>query len=160
MRLSNRFSDHLKGSSIGARCVFKGGEPTIESVEPLEWVDVMLSVKMHDGSPVRGKWLTVTAFSEADMDPSGLPKPGISPISENGGTPNNTTLQTVVLSVPKGETLRFSAALDSGLGSGPMPAASSGGIGWTQKSSVISSGQTNITVVVSPLPANPHNPRP
>ena len=160
MRISNRFSDHIKGSSIGARCVFGGGTPTAESVDPLEWVDVQLLVRMKSGDSIRGRWLTVTAFNETDMDRSGLPKPGISPLSEGGAVPNGTRSQTVSLAVPKGDRVRFSAALDSGkASSGPMPAAASGGIGWAKQGVVAADGMS-ITVVVAPLPSHPHSPRP
>lgn len=160
MRISNRFSDHIKGSSIGARCVFGGATPTVESVDPLEWVNVQLLVRMKNGEAISGRWLTVTAFHETDMDRSGLPKPGISPLSEGGVVPSGARNQTISLAVPKGERVRFSAALDSGKApSGPMPAAASGGIAWAEKGVVAEDG-VSITLMVAPLPSHPHSPRP
>ena len=160
MRISNRFSDHIKGSSLGVRCVFGGAEPTIEWIEPIEWVDVKVGVRMKNGQPIAGRWLTVTAFGEADVDRSGLPKPGISPIAEGGARPEGLPQQTVSLAVPRDEMVRFSAALDSGAAvSGPMPAASSGGIGWVKQGMRVTEGLA-VTVVVEPLPSRPHTPRP
>ena len=160
MRISNRFSDHIKGSSIGARCVFEGATPVFEQVDPLEWADVQIQVSMSSGAPIRGRWLTVTAFRESDIDKSGFPKPGISPIAEGGAEPAGVVTQSIGLDVPKGERVRFSAALDSGQSvSGPMPAAASGGIGWADQGVSVSDGLT-VSVVVSPLPFHPRSPRP
>ena len=160
MRVSNRFSDHIKGSSIGARCVFVGATPVFEAVDPLQWVDVQITVSMKSGQAIRGRWLTVTAFLESDIDQSGFPKPGISPVAEGGAEPSDSVTQNIDLAVPKGERVRFSAALDSGQAmSGPMPAASSGGIGWAPQGVSVSDGLT-VKVSVAPLPSHPHSPRP
>ena len=160
MRISNRFSDHIHGSQIGARCVFEGGTPQTEEVPPLAWVDIDVEVRHQSGAGLTGRWLTVTAFDVADLQPNGMPILGRSPISESGATPSGERSQAISLAVPEGVQLKVSAALDSGqAGRSPGPAASSGGIGWAS-SVVNASAGVKVSVVVAPLPAHPHSPRP
>ena len=160
MRISNRFSDHLTGSTIGVRCVFSGGTPTIEDIPALSWVNVTINVAMKSRVPISGRWLTVTAFSESDIGPMGLPAPGRSPVAEAGARPNGTDQQQIQLEVPEGQRLRFSAALDSGKsGNSPGPAASSGGVGITQAPATSSAG-LQVNVALAQPQAHPHSPRP
>lgn len=160
MRISNRFSDHINGSQIGARCVFEGGTPQFEEVAPLAWVDMIIEVRQKSSAPLRGRWLTVTAFDVSDLQPNGMPFLGRSPLSEAGATPNQTQVQNIALSVPEGVEVKISAALDSGETSrAPGPAASSGGIGWATET-VKSADGVRVPVVVGPLPAHPRSPRP
>jgi len=160
MRISNRFSDHIHGSQIGARCVFEGGKPQVEDVPPLAWVDVEIDVRHKSGDALSGRWLTVTAFDVADLQPNGMPFLGRSPLSEAGAKPSGQAAQQLMLAVPDGVEVKISAALDSGaVGGSPGPAASSGGIGWA-KSAVRATDGVRVSVEVGPLPAHPHSPRP
>jgi formylglycine-generating enzyme required for sulfatase activity len=159
MRVSNRFSDHLTGSSMGVRCVFGGATPNTEDIPSQTWITATVTVHLKGGSPVTGRWLTVTAFDETDLGPGGLPVPGRSPIAEAGAEPTGDQSQTIELEVPAGGALRFSAALDNGRTATPGPAASSGGIGMTTAPVSATDGMT-ISVELAPLPAHPHIPRP
>lgn len=160
MRISNRFSDHIHGSQIGARCVFEGGAPQVEDVPLLAWVDMNVDVRHKSGDPLNGRWLTVTAFDVGDLQPNGMPVLGRSPVSEAGVKPDGRTEQQLTLAVPDGVEVKISAALDSGEArGGPGPAASSGGIGWAA-SSVRAADGVRVSVVVGPLPVHPHSPRP
>jgi len=161
MRISNRFSDHLTGSSMGVRCVFNGATPTHEDIEAQAWSPVDVTVTMHDGQDISGRWLTVTAFDEADMGQHGMPIPGRSPVAEAGAKPANKAMQTITLALPKDGRFHIAAALDNGRTGGPAhgPAASSGGVG-ISKSPITAKENTIITVSLSPLPAHPHIPRP
>ena len=162
MRVSNRFNDHLKGSTIGFRCVSSGAVPVIEDVALVQWSKVSVKVRQKSGSPLRGRWLVVTAFDAQDINPqSGLPEPGRSPVSEVGIVPNGQPELDVEIEIPDGSHVRFSAALDMGTPEGPQPAASSGGIGWAPKNHTVNgAGSTGITLELAPLPAHPRTPRP
>ncbi len=160
MRISNRFSDHIHGSQIGARCVFEGGTPQTEDVPALAWVELVIDVRHKSGAALDGRWLTVTAFDVADLQRNGMPILGRSPVSEAGATPSGRPAQQLSLDVPEGVEVKISAALDSGkAGGGPGPAASSGGIGWAA-SAVKAAEGVRVPVTVGPLPAHPHSPRP
>jgi formylglycine-generating enzyme required for sulfatase activity len=162
MRVSNRFNDHLKGSTVGFRCV-KGATPVVEGIAAVEWSSVTLKVQNHDGSPLNGRWLVVSAFDVGDINPSsGLPAPGRSPLAETGVVPAGQAQLEVAIEIPKGVTVRLSAALDmGGQPGGSHPAASSGGIGWAnQDYTVQDDGSTGLTVKLAPLPAHPRSPRP
>ena len=160
MRISNRFSDHIHGSQIGARCVFAGGSPQVEDVPPLAWVDMAVEVRQKSGAALDGRWLTVTAFDVADLMPNGMPVLGRSPVSEAGAQPSGEPTQRVTIAVPDGVEVKISAALDiGGSTGGPGPAASSGGIGWAAAAVRAAEG-VQVPVVVAPLPAHPHTPRP
>lgn len=163
MRVANRFNDHLQGSATGFRCVYKGADPVFEDVEPVSWIQAEVTVRRKDGRPLSGRMLTVTAFDVKDIDPaSGMPAPGRSPVGETGVVPTGETMVRVSVSMPEGSQVRFSAALNDGSAQGtPMPAASSGGIGWAERNvTVNSTGPTGITLELAPLPVHPHSPRP
>jgi formylglycine-generating enzyme required for sulfatase activity len=163
MRVANRFNDHLQGSATGFRCVYKGAAPVFEDVEPVAWVAAEVTVRRKDGRPLIGQLLTVTAFDVKDIDSaSGMPAPGRSPLGETGMVPNGEASTRVSISMPAGSEVRFSAALNDGSAQGtPMPAASSGGIGWAHQNVTVSStGPTGIILELAPLPAHPHSPRP
>lgn len=163
MRVSNRFTDNLKGSTVGFRCVFGGATPAIEDVAPLEYVSAPIVVRMADGSPISGRWLAVTAFDAADIDSrSGLPAPGRSPVAESGAAPSGATEQVVQIRVPQSVPLRFSAALDNGTARPGMPAAASGGIAWSAGDRAIQSdGDAGVTLDLAPLKmGRPRTPRP
>ena len=162
MRVSNRFNDHLKGSTIGFRCVQSDAKLAVEDIAPVEWHSVPVQVRQRSGSSVDGRWLVVTAFDVSDVDVrTGLPYPGRSPLAETGMVPNGTQQMEIPIEVPMGSNVRFSAALDVG-GSTPTgrPAASSGGIGWAQGNHVVGKTPGGVTVELAPLPAHPHSPRP
>ena len=162
MRVSNRFNDHLKGSTVGFRCV-KGAAVVIEGIAAVEWSTVTLKVRNRDGSPLKGRWLVVTAFDAGDIDKTtGLPQPGRSPLAETGLVPGGEMGLDVGIEIPRGVSVRLSAALDMGGKPGGMnPAASSGGIGWAhQNYTAAGDGPTGLTVELAPLPAHPHSPKP
>jgi formylglycine-generating enzyme required for sulfatase activity len=162
MRVSNRFNDHLKGSTVGFRCV-TGGDPVIEGIAAVEWSSVTLKVRNRDGAPLKGRWLVVTAFDAGDINPTtGLPEPGRSPLAETGVVPDAENDIDVQIEIPSGVSVRLSAALDMGGKPGGInPAASSGGIGWAnQNYTAQGDGATGLTVELAPLPAHPHTPRP
>ena len=160
MRASNRFSDHIRGSALGVRCVFQAATPVIEDVPPLEWVDLTVTVGRSDGQPITGEWLTVTAFESRDLQANGMPAPGRSPVAEGGVSPAGLPVQRVPLQVPAGLEVKISAALDLGQrGTNPGPAASSGGLGWGSRVLRAEQG-TEVSISLAPLPARPHSPRP
>jgi formylglycine-generating enzyme required for sulfatase activity len=162
MRVSNRFNDSLKGSTIGFRCVAGGAEPVVEELEPLAWVQASVIVRQKSGQAVSGRWLTVSAFDMTDISAaSGLPEPGRSPVAEAGVAPDGTGEVEVKVRLPKGAEVRFSAALDNGSAPPGMPAAASGGIAWSAGNQVLFGDQkTPIILELAPLPAHPHSPRP
>ncbi len=162
MRVSNRFNDSLMGSTIGFRCVAGGGQPVVEDLEPLAWVEASVIVRQRSGQPVSGRWLTVSAFDMMDLNAaSGLPEPGRSPVAEAGVVPDGTGEVTVKVRLPKGAEVRFSAALDNGSAPPGMPAAASGGIAWSAGNQVLyGDRKTPIILELAPLPAHPHSPRP
>ena len=81
-------------------------------------------------------------------------------MSEAGAQPSGEPTQRVTIAVPDGVEVKISAALDiGGSTSGPGPAASSGGIGWAAAAVRAAEG-VQVPVVVAPLPAHPHIPRP
>lgn len=163
MRVSNRFTDGLKGSTIGFRCVWGGGSPVIEDVAPMVAVEATVTVRMAKGGPIDGRWLTITAFDSADIDRhSGLPAPGRSPLAESGLEPNGAQEYAVPIKLPKGASVRFSAALDNGRAPPGMPAAASGGIAWADTDlSIQAAGSTGIVLELAPLSmGRPHTPKP
>ena len=162
MRASNRFTDSLKGSTVGFRCVAGGATPVVESVEPIQLVEMSVVVRMANGAPVQGRWLAITAFDAADIDPrSGLPAPGRSPVAEFGVQPSGGTDQRVTIRVPGAVPLRFSAALDNGSAPPGMPSAASGGIAWAPTDRIASSGGDALSLELAPMQmGRPHSPRP
>jgi len=162
MRVSNRFTDHLKGSTIGFRCVASDAKLTAEDIAPVDWQAVAVEVRQRSGGSIEGRWLVVTAFDVTDIDPkTGLPHPGRSPLAETGIVPAGTEQMEVTIEIPRGSTVRFSAALDVGR-SGPTgrPAASSGGIGWAEADHVVGDSPSPVSLELAALPANPRSPRP
>ena len=162
MRASNRFNDHLKGSTVGFRCV-TGPAPVIETLAAVEWSKASLTVRNRSGKPVQGRWLVVTAFDALDIDAhTGLPAPGRSPLAEIGLVPNGEPSLSVDIEIPSGVPVRFSAALDVGKkAQGVNPAASSGGIGWADRDyTAQGDAKTGITLQLAPLPAHPRSPKP
>ena len=162
MRVSNRFNDHLKGSTIGFRCVQSDAKLAVEDIAPVDWQAVAVQVRQRSGANLDGRWLVVTAFDATDIDAkTGLPYPGRSPLAETGVVPTGAKQMGVTIEIPAGSTVRFSAALDLG-GNSPMggPAASSGGIGWAKGDHVVGDTQDPVTLEVAPLPAHPRSPRP
>ena len=163
MRVSNRFNDHLKGSTIGFRCVHGGATPVMEDIDPMKWSTVSLQVRQKNGTPVEGRWLVVTAFDAQDIDPrTSLPQPGRSPVAEVGFVPNGEATMSVELEIPDGASVRLSAALDlGGPDKGMHPAASTGGIaGAPENYTVNGNANSGITLELAPLPGRPHSPRP
>jgi hypothetical protein len=126
MRVTNRFSDLVLGSTVGVRCARSQVEPVLSAVAPLQTVAVSGTIT-RVGGPLQGVALYVTAFSADDMQ-GGLPTPGASPLAEARLAPNGQPSQDYTLAVPQGARVVLSASLDTGV-SGPGPASGSGGHG-------------------------------
>ena len=163
MRVSNRFTDSLKGSTIGFRCVAGGAEPQTEEIEPMVSLEATVTVRMANKGSIEGRWLALTAFDAADIDRrTGLPAPGRSPLAEAGIEPEGASEYAVVIKVPSGVPMRFSAALDNGTAPPGMPSAASGGIAWAEKDKILyGSGDTRVILELAPLSmGRPHSPAP
>jgi hypothetical protein len=158
MRVANRFSDLIKGSAIGFRCVKSRATPVIEDgIQPIDLVAVRGTIRRLDGAVVGGRALYVTAFDAGDTDPaSGMPRPGLSPMAEARVSMSGVAIQPFSFLVPRGTQVRISAALDDGSAVGAMPASGSGGVGQAEGGAIqVDAPVDGVTVILRPLPVHP-----
>jgi hypothetical protein len=126
MRLANRMSALVDGSSIGVRCARPIAEPQMDAV-------AALSTRTQSGTvlglgPLNGKALYVTAFSTDDTDQGRL-RPGASPLAETRLVPNRTTEQAFVLEVPAVPSFYLFSSMDAGMPEPGKPPSGTGGVG-------------------------------
>lgn len=129
MRVANRFTSNLEGSSVGLRCARGWAVGTRDNVKPLTTARVLGEVWRPQG-PITGKALYVSAFDIRDLDPAGqAPLPGRSPVAEVRMVPANTDRVAFKLEIPKGVEVLIMTSLDAGeppQGAGAPPSASGG----------------------------------
>jgi formylglycine-generating enzyme required for sulfatase activity len=132
MRVANRFTDLVMGSAAGLRCARSSVESKPDAVPPLQMVELKGSLSWAGGALV-GRALYVTAFDEADVEPStGMLAPGRSPVAELRLKPGGAESQEYSLAVPRGRRYRVFASLDNGTGADRLAyisASGSGGMG-------------------------------
>lgn len=151
MRVTNRFSDLVLGSTVGVRCVRSRSEPVPSAVTPLQTVTLSGTIT-RDGGLLQGAALYVTAFAQSDLQ-GGLPAPGASPLAEARLQPNGQATQDYTLAVPQGASVVLSASLDTGA-AGPGPASGSGGHG--QAAPLVADGDTaHVDVQLRPMRGPP-----
>jgi formylglycine-generating enzyme required for sulfatase activity len=170
MRVANRFSDFIKGSATGFRCVKSGANPVTEAVAPMDLVAIRGTIRRSDGAIIAGRSLYITAFDAHETDPiTGMPAPGRSPVAEANVPMTGVVVQPFSLMVPRGIAYRISAALDDGSRSADprAPASGSGGVGQADGGAIQADGPVDgISVSLRPLPtpgegppgASPHSP--
>ena len=113
MRVSNRFTSNLEGSSTGVRCAYGELKGTSDDLDPMEWVNLSGFVEKEKGL-IEGPALMVTAFDARDVDQgTGRVPPGRSPVAEIKLVPNRQRTQAFSFEVPAGAYLLM-AALDGG----------------------------------------------
>jgi hypothetical protein len=113
MRVSNRFTSNLEGSSTGVRCAYGTLNGTPDELEPMEWVRLSGFVEKEEGL-LEGPALMVTVFDARDVEKrTGRVPPGRSPVAEVKLVPNGENRQSFSLDVPAGDYLLM-AALDAG----------------------------------------------
>ncbi len=133
MRVANRMSGLVEGSTVGIRCARSRTRGHPDPVAALDLVPIRGEVVAQAGALV-GRALYVTAFDADVVDPkTGRVLPGRSPVAEVKLEPSGAERQAFVLNVPEGGRYVLMASLDAGrapASSGRwVPPSSSGGVG-------------------------------
>lgn len=152
MRVANRFQDLVMGSAAGVRCARPTAASVPDAVSPLDLVAVRGEVARADGAVLAGRALYVTAFDARDLDPTGMPIPGRSPLAEIRLEPNGAARQPFDLPVPRGPEVLLSAALDAGTSGPAAPPSGSGGVGRLDHLVRVDADLEGLRLLIAPLP--------
>ena len=131
MRAANRFNDRVLGSAVGLRCARSPAAPTPDSVEPLRYVQVSGTLS-HQGQPLEGRAVYVSAFDVRDTKGMDMPPPGMSPVEDLRFEASGELQQDFTIELPAGTSYLVFASLDDGTGADKedyRSASGSGGLG-------------------------------